>query len=156
MSPLRRRKRRMSRARARRQELIQRERQEYGLKRTDLRPDEPPESVEPVEESVEPVEETIEAPEEAPAPSKSPPKKAPRKRREFQPPSRVAEQKRRRPSRRKRRRRRVPRPDFGGLRSASATGARATVRQASPGLRRLLGGLGRGLGWLLAWPLPLP
>jgi hypothetical protein len=29
------------------------------------------------------------------------------------------------------------------------------VRQASPGLRRLLGGLGRVLGWLLAWPLRL-
>lgn len=62
-----------------------------------------------------------------------------------------------RPSRERarRRRRRVSRPSFSGLRSASTTGARATVRQARPGVGRLFGSAARGLGWLLAWPLRL-
>jgi hypothetical protein len=130
MSPLRRRKSRTSRARARRQELTQRERLEYGRERTEEQPEEAPEPSQP--------EQTAE---ERPS------------RREFQPRrSRVA----RVPAdSRRRRRRRLRLPRFGGLRAASASGTRATVRQTGPGARRLLGAIGRALAWLLSWPLRL-
>jgi hypothetical protein len=77
-------------------------------------------------------------------------------RREFQPPPppppAPAERK---PAAAPRRRRPRRRPDLAGLRSASASGARATVRQARPGVRRLSAGLGTALGRLVAWPLRL-
>lgn len=177
MSPLRRRKRRVSRARARREALIQREQQEYGRKQDDAPLEEPADAIEPgvetaedveaadpvvhaaepdVEESDAAVDEPVEAPEEqAPreAPRTETRPRAPRKRREFQPPSRVAQ----RPARKRRRRRRVRvrRPDLGGLRSASASGARATASHTAPFLRRSIGRLGRMFAWLLAWPLRL-
>lgn len=128
MSPLRRRKSRSSRARARRQELVERERLAYGSESTEQQPKEVPEASQP--------EQTAEE----------------RPRREFQPRrSRVS----RVPADSRRRRRRLRLPHFGGLRAASASGARATVRQTGPGARRLLGGVGGALAWLLAWPLRL-
>ncbi|MEK6251979.1 MAG: hypothetical protein AABM43_08565 [Actinomycetota bacterium] len=129
MSPLRRRKSRTSRARARHQQLVQRERLEYGSERTEQQPKEAPEASQP--------EQTAE---------ERPPSRA------FQPRrSRVS----RVPADSRRRRRRLRLPRFGGLRAASASGARATVRQTGPDARRLLGGIGRALAWLLAWPLRL-
>jgi hypothetical protein len=131
MSPLRRRKRRKEadlRLRARRKMLAERERQEYERERAGER------EAEPAEAAHEP------EPTEA-----QPEKRAARRLPAPKPASRWAS----------RRRRRIPRPDVGGLRSASTTGARATVRQARPGVRRMLGGLGRALGWLLIWPLRL-
>jgi hypothetical protein len=130
MSPLRRRKKGREadlRLRARRQRLAERERQEYERERAGG-----PEP-EPAERAREP-EPTEAQPQETAAPRRLPRKRA-----------------RRAP----RRRRRVPRPSFEGLRSASTSGARATVRQAQPGVRRLFGSLGRALGWLLIWPLRL-
>jgi hypothetical protein len=129
MSPLRRRKNRTSRARARRQRLVQRERLAYGNESTEQQPKEAPGASQP--------EKTAE---------ERPPS------REFQPRrSRVS----RVPADSRRRRRRLRLPHFGGLRAASASGARATVRQTGPGARRLLGGIGRALAWLLAWSLRL-
>lgn len=52
-------------------------------------------------------------------------------------------------------RRRSLRPRLGGLRSASRSGARATVRQTRPGFGRLARRIVAALGWLLAWPLRL-
>lgn len=100
MSPLRRRKSAASRARARRRELVERERLTYQRERAGERP-----------------EEAREAP---------------------------------RPSRKRPRRRRRARPGLGGLRSASTSGARATVRQIGPGIGRLLGSVGGAFGWLIA------
>jgi hypothetical protein len=107
MSPLRRRKRRSSRARTRRQELVERERLQYGREQVSEQPEEVA---------------------EAPRPDRG---RAPR-------------------AGRKERRSRL-----GGLRQASAGGARATVRHARPGVRRIFGGVGRALGWLVAWVLRL-
>lgn len=107
MSPLRRRKRRSSRARSRRQELVERERVEYGREGTEEQPEEAA---------------------QAPRPSREPARRG---------------------------RRRIRRPSFTGLRDASAGGARATARQAGPGVRRGFGAVGRGLGWLLAGALRL-
>jgi hypothetical protein len=120
MSPFRRRKGRSSPARARRRELVERERLTYESERTDAQPQE-----------------------------EAPPQEA-----EAQPQEAEAQP---RPSRERarRRRRRVSRPSFSALRSASTTGARATVRQARPGVGRVSGIVGRSLGWLLAWPLRL-
>jgi hypothetical protein len=136
MSPLRRRKSQASRARARRKELAERERRAYVRER--------------VEE--EPRGRTEEQPKEAPEASQPEQAAEERPRREFQPPRARAG---RVPADTRRRRRRLRLPRFAGLRSASTSGARATVRQAGPGAGRLLGGLGRKLGWLLAWPLRL-
>jgi hypothetical protein len=55
--------------------------------------------------------------------------------------------------RRRRRGRDRARPRLAGLRTASSTGARATVRQAQPGARRIAGAVGRLLAWPLAWVL---
>jgi hypothetical protein len=60
------------------------------------------------------------------------------------------------PKRRRGRRgsgRRRARPRLGGLRTASSSGARATVRQAQPGVRQIAAALGRLLAWPLAWLL---
>jgi hypothetical protein len=142
MSPLRRRKKRTSRAQARRQELVQRERLEYGRERTEQGPEQAPEQA---SEPSQP-EQTAE-----PSQPEQPAEERPR-RREYQPRrsrvGRVAAD-----SRRRRRRLRLPR--LAGLRAASASGTRATVRQTGPGARRLLGAIGRSLAWLLAWPLRL-
>ena len=131
MSPLRRRKKRREadlRLRARRQRLAERERQEYERERAG---EHEPEPVEPAREP---------EPSEAQPQEPAAPRRLPRKRAAGRAP---------------RRRRRVPRPNLQGLRSASTSGARATVRQAQPGVRRLFAGLGRALGWLLIWPLRL-
>jgi hypothetical protein len=143
MSPLRRRKRQREadlRLRARRAELAERERQAYERQRAEGQPVEPeyPEPGEPVEAQ----------PRESEAVPQS--ETAPARRREFQPPRRAMPRPARKPKqRRPLRRRRLPRPDLGGIRSASASGARATVRQAQPGVRRLAAGLGRALTWPL-------
>jgi hypothetical protein len=132
MSPFRRRKR-GSRGGSRRRELVERERLRYERERAGEQP-EPEAAPEPAEPK---------RPRERPAEEKRPllPETA-RRARARQP--------------RRRRRPRLPSaPRLGGLRSASRSGARATVRQTAPGLRRLLGGLGRMLGWLLAWPMRL-
>jgi hypothetical protein len=147
MSPLRRRKSRTSRARARRQELVQRERLEYGRERTDQQPEEAPQPS-PPEQTAEPSppEQTAEPSQPEQAAEERPP------RREFQPRrSRVS----RAPAGSRRRRRRPRLPRFSGLRAASASGTRATVRQTGPGVRRMLGTIGMALAWLLAWPLRL-
>ena len=138
MSPLRRRKSRTSRAQARRQKLVERERLEYGRERTEQKPEQAPEPIQPEQtaESSQPEQTAEERP----------------TRREFQPRrSRVG----RVPVGSRRRRRRLRLPRFAGLRAASASGTRATVRQTGPGARRLLGTIGRALAWLLAWPLRL-
>jgi hypothetical protein len=49
----------------------------------------------------------------------------------------------------------VPRPSFDGIRGVSASGARATVRQVGPRLRRLRDLLGRMLSYPAAWLLRL-
>jgi hypothetical protein len=153
MSPFRRRKRRSTRRRA----LIERERLTYERGREDAPPEAPPEDF-PAEELAEeprgeepleelPAEAVVEEAEE----------KAPRRRpraeqkRPLLPKTARATRERARPARR--RPRRLVRPSLGGLRSASASGARATVRQARPGVGRLFGRLGRLLGWILAWVL---
>ena len=147
MSPLRRRKSRTSRARARRQELVQRERLEYGRERTEQPPEEDPEASQP-EQTVEPSQ-----PEQTFEPSQ------PEQRAEERPPTREFQPRRSRvgrvPADSRSRRRRFRLPRFSGLRAASASGTRATVQQTGPGARRLLGAIGQALAWLLAWPLRL-
>lgn len=123
MSPLRRRKRRSSRARTRRQQLIERERLGYVY-------EEPEEAYEQPEEGEElepqPIEEIGAEPAEPPPPSA---------RRRARPA--------RRPAPRRRRRARL-----GGLRDASTSGLRATARRTEPGMRRLARAVGRLIGWV--------
>jgi hypothetical protein len=154
MSPFRRRKRRREadlRLRARRARLAERERLAYERERALEEPDEPYEAA--VETPAEPEAVEPEVVEPAPAePEPEPVAPAP------QPAKREARKPERKPRRRLRgrsRRRRVPRPSLGELRSASASGARATVRQAQPGVRRLSGLLGRVLTRPLVWLLRL-
>jgi hypothetical protein len=124
MSPFRRRKGGFSRARARRRELVERERLRYERERAGAEPEDERERT-----GAQPEEET----------QPLLPETARRTSRERPP----------------RRRRRLLRPGLGGLRSASRSGARATVRQARPGVGRLLGAIGALFGWLFALPLRL-
>jgi hypothetical protein len=127
MSPFRRRKARREadlRQRARRARLAEREREEYERQRA--AGGEPEPEAEPTPAAADEAE---------PAAEPATAEQAPRRRRG------------------RRRARRAPRPRLAGLRSASGSGARATVRQAQPGVRRLAGGVGRLLAWPLAWLL---
>jgi hypothetical protein len=165
MSPFRRRKSRESRARARRQQLVQRERQAYGRGRAGPEAEPPTEPIEPQEEIVEEpveampqelVEEPVEAmPQElAEDPVEAPPQDLadePTARREFQRTRAAAP----REVEAKPRRRRTRRHPLAGLRSASTRGARATAEQVTPGIGRAGSRLGAFLGWLVAWPLRL-
>jgi hypothetical protein len=152
MSPFRRRKRRQSRARVRRQQLVQRERQAYGRERAEAEFEQAagpleagPEEIAPGEIAPEPLE-PAEAVEEQDAYEQQPPPQQPR--REFQPTRAAAPQRAEAPRRRRRTRRRL-----AGLGSASQRGARATAEQVRPGIGRLSSRAGALLGWLAAWPL---
>jgi len=130
MSPFWSRKGGSSRAEERRRELVERERRRYERERTaaETAPDPEAEPTE-AEESAEPARRPL-LPETA--------------RRTTRPQLRP-----------RRRRKRRLRPDLSGLREASGSGARATVRQARPGVGRMLGRVGRLLAWLLALVLRL-
>ena len=138
MSPFRRRKERREadlRMRARRARLAERERAEYERERAG-EGDGGYESGSAAAEEAAPTE-AVERP--APGPQRAEvtePVEAPKRRRG------------RRGSGRGRRRARL-----GGLRTASSSGAQATVRQARPGVRRIAAALGRLLAWPVAWLL---
>jgi hypothetical protein len=155
MSPFRRRKRSYSRSRSRRRELIERERRSYerGLDEGEELP--PVEDASAVEQAPPEVEEA--PPEVEPArPEVEEPKRGPARRPPgIRRPPRAPRPAPRPPAGRRPRRRRRRTARLGGLREASASGARATVRQARPAVSRLAGRTGRLLGWLLAWPLRL-
>ncbi len=125
MSPFWSRKRRFSRAGQRRRELVERERRRYERERAGAE---------------------IEAETAVEAEPTSPAQDAEPKRRPLLPET-ARRTSRSRPRGRSRRR---VRPDLGGLRSASSSGAGATVRHARPGLARLADRTARLLGWLLA------
>jgi hypothetical protein len=128
MSPFRRRKR-GSRAGSRRRQLVERERLRYERERSGAQP--------------EPEAEGVESPPER---AESPPEE--QKKPLLPETARRAREKRSRP-----RRRRISKPSaprLEGLRSASRSGARATVRQTAPGARRLIGGIAGLLGRLAA------
>lgn len=148
MSPLRPRKNRRSRAQARRQRLVERERQAY--ERAAAEPEQPLEA-EPEEIVDEPADALAE--EAAEEPLETAPEEVaaqPAARREFQR-SRAATRRRADAKRGQRR----PRRRLAGLRSASSAGARATARQVRPGIGRIFSRLVAALGWLAAWPLRL-
>jgi hypothetical protein len=138
MSPFRRRKKRQEadlRMRARRARLAERERAAYERQRAG--------EGEGAEEA-----EGFAAEQAAPAEAVERPLPA-AQRTDVSEPAEAPKRRRRRRDRGRGRRR----PRLGGLRTASSSGARATVRQAQPGVRRIAAAIGRLLAWPLAWLL---
>ncbi len=122
--------------RARRARLAEREREEYERQRSATGEEGHESESQVVDEAVS--EPSAERPRAETAPTEAEPKEAPQRRR--------GRLRRGRASGRARR-------AGAGLRTTSSRSARATVRQAQPGVRRLAGGIGRLLAWPVAWLL---